>query len=128
MSEPNNIEQQAAEPTPVQRIRNDWNALLERVSYKGIVSNIPFLMFVALLCVVYISHNQSAMDTQRELERRQQELKELRWKYMDIKTRLMNAGMEAQVIRNAGVIGLKPLMLPAYRVQKDSNNAQTEQP
>lgn len=119
--------EQAAEPTPVQRIRNDWQALLAKVSYKGIVSNIPFLVFVALLCVLYISHNQAAQETQRELEKQQQSLKELRWKYMDIKTRLMNAGMEATVIRNAGNIGLKPLMLPAYKIEKDTNT-QTEQP
>lgn len=128
MSEQQNIEQQATEQTPVQRIRNDWKALLAKVSYKGIVNNIPFLVFVALLCVLYISHNQAAQETQRELEKQQQTLKELRWKYMDIKTRLMNAGMEAEVIRDAAAIGLKPLMLPAYRIEKDSVNPQTEQP
>lgn len=109
-------EMQAGDPTPVQRIRADWKALLAKVSYKGIVNNIPFFAFIALLGVVYISSNGNAVETQRKIEKQQQVLKELRWKYMDTKTRLMAAGVEADVIRKASIIGLKPLMLPAYKV------------
>lgn len=108
------------EATPAQRIRNDWKALLERVSYKGIVNNIPFLVFVALLCIVYISNSQRAVAIQREMNKKEKELKELRWKYMDIKSKLMNAGMETEMIRSANAIGLKPLMLPAYKIEADT--------
>jgi len=103
-----------------QRVRADWRAVVEKLSYKGIVSNVPFLAFVVLLCVLYITNNQRTIETQRELNRKNEELKELRWKYMDVKSRLMNAGMETEVIRNAAVIGLKPMMMPAYRVEMDS--------
>lgn len=108
------------ETTPAQRIRNDWKALLEKISYKGIVSNIPFLAFVALLGIVYINNSQQAIATQREFNKEEKILKELRWKYMDIKSKLMYAGMETEVIRNASAIGLKPLILPAYKIENDS--------
>jgi Bacteriodetes cell division protein (FtsL-like) len=107
--------------TPVQQVRNDWKALLEKVSYKAIVSNIPYLAFVSLLCVLYISNNHRAIEMQRELNAQNKTLKELRWKYMDIKSQLMYTKMETQVIRSAVVIGLKPLMLPAYKVEADSS-------
>ena len=55
-------EQPAAE-----RIRSDWKALLDKVSYKGIVNNIPFLAFLALICVLYINNSQRAVSMQREL-------------------------------------------------------------
>lgn len=106
--------------TPAQRVRNDWKALLNKVSYKGIVNNIPYLAFLALLSVVYITNSHRVIETQRELNKNTKVLKELRWKYMDIKSQLMYAGMETQVIRNAAKIGLKPLMLPAYKITVDT--------
>jgi len=126
MSEEKNIAEQA-EITPVQRIKSDWKSLLERVSYRGIVNNIPFLAFAALVCIVYISNSQRAVAVQREMNKNEKELKELRWKYMDIKSKLMNAGMETEVIRNATAIGLKPLMLPAYKIEIDTATAKQQQ-
>ncbi|MCD6062301.1 MAG: hypothetical protein K0R82_212 [Flavipsychrobacter sp.] len=118
MSEQVNVQEQGQ--TPVQRVRNDWKTLVEKISYNAIVSNVPYLAFVAVLCVLYINNTQRAVEMQRELNNQNKILKELRWKYMDIKTQLMYTRMETQVIRNASGIGLKPLMLPAYTIEKDS--------
>jgi hypothetical protein len=118
--EPANQQSQPHEqPTPAQQVKADWRRLLDKLSYRGIVGNIPFIAFIALLGVVYISQNQSVIETQRELEKQQQILKELRWKWMDSKTKLMAAGTETEVIRSASALGLKPLMLPAYEVKQD---------
>lgn len=103
-----------------QQVRNDWKAFVEKLSYKGIVNNIPYLAFIVLLCVLYITNNQKTIETQRVLNKKNEELKELRWKYMDIKSQLMSAGMETEIIRNAAIIGLKPMMLPAYRIEPNS--------
>ena len=120
MAEEREIPEQEEQLAPAQRVRSDWKALVEKVSYRGIVNNVPFIAFVVLLCVVYITNNQRTIETQRELNRKTEQLKELRWKYMDIKSQLMSAGMETEVIRNASVQGLKPIMLPAYRIKLDS--------
>ncbi|MBS1782724.1 MAG: hypothetical protein JSS78_06640 [Bacteroidetes bacterium] len=117
MEETQTIESEQQQAT---RVRNDWRAWVEKISYKGIVNNIPFLAFVVLLCVLYIANNQRTIDAQRVLNKKNDELKELRWKYMDIKSQLMNAGMETEIIRNAAPQGLKPMMLPAYRIDLDS--------
>ena len=57
---------------------------------------------------------------QRELNTQNKNLKELRWKYMDIKSQLMNAGMESEMIRSAAGLGLKPLAMPPYTIEADS--------
>jgi hypothetical protein len=101
-------------------VRNDWKAVVDKISYQGIVNNIPFLIFLVILCVIYITNNQRTIDTQRLLNKRNEELKELRWRYMDIKSQVMNAGMETEVIKGSASIGIKPLTLPAYRIEKDS--------
>ncbi len=115
------------EMTPVQRIRNDWRTIVTRVSYGAMVKNIPFFAFIALLGIIYISSNSAAIETQRAIEKQQVILKELRWKYMDAKTSLMSAGVEAEVIRRASTIGLKPLMLPAYKVSATEASANPSQ-
>jgi len=102
--------------TPAQRVRNDWRSLLEKVSYKAIVNNIPFLAFVVLLCVLYISNSHRAIEMQREANAQNKILKELRWKYMDAKSQLMYVKTETQVIKRAEGIGLKPSLLPAYKI------------
>lgn len=106
------------ETTPAQRIRADWRTAFSRISYGAIVKNIPFYAFIALLGVVYISYNTTAVERQREIEKQQTILKELRWHHMDAQTRLMSVGVEAEVIRRAAGLGLKPLMLPAYTIPK----------
>jgi hypothetical protein len=102
--------------TPAQRIRADWKALMAKISYMGMIANIPYLAFLVLLAVIYIANSHRAVEMQRELNKQQQVLKELRWRYMDSKTRLMNAGMETEIIRSSDPLGLKPLTLPAYSI------------
>jgi cell division protein FtsL len=102
--------------TPAQRVRGDWRSLVEKVSYKAIVNNIPYLAFIALLCVLYISNSHRAIEMQREINAQNKILKELRWKYMDTKSQLMYVKTETQVIKNAENIGLKPSLMPAYKI------------
>ncbi len=102
--------------TPAQRVSNDWRSLVEKVSYKAIVNNIPFLAFLVLLCVLYIANSHRAIEIQREINAQNKMLKELRWKYMDMKSQLMYVKTETQVIKRAETIGLKPSLLPAYKI------------
>jgi hypothetical protein len=111
---------QEQEGTQDTRIRSDWKSLVEKVSYKAIVNNIPFLAFLAFLCVLYINNSQRAIAIQNEMNKQQNVLKELRWKYMDVSKQLMNNEMETEVIRKAAILGLKPLAYPAYSIQVDT--------
>ena len=121
MEDEKDIREQEEQLTPAQNVSSDWKALVDKVYYRGIVNNVPYMAFLVLLCVLYITNNQRTIETQRVLNRKNDQLKELRWKYMDIKSQIMNAGMETQVIRNAASQGLKPIMLPAYKIEIDSN-------
>ncbi|HRO43330.1 MAG TPA: FtsL-like putative cell division protein [Flavipsychrobacter sp.] len=122
MNEANHIREEEQESLPDHAVKNDWQAMVEKLSYKGIVHNIPYLSFLVFLCVLYITNSQRTIQTQRVLNKKNEELKELRWKYMDIKSQLMSAGMETEIIRNAAHLGLKPMMLPAYRIETEEKN------
>jgi len=104
--------------TPAQRVRNDWRLMIETLSYRAIVNNIPFLGFIVLLCVLYISNSQRAMQIQTEMAKQTKILKELNWRYTDEKSQLMQVRTETQVMKNAGKIGLKASLLPAYKIKR----------
>lgn len=116
-SEEKNIQPEVL--TPAQQVRNDWRSLVEKVSYKAIVNNIPFLAFLVVLAVLYISNSHRAIEMQREVNTKNKTLKELRWKYMDMKSQLMYVKTETQVMKNAEKLGLKPSLLPAYKIVVD---------
>jgi hypothetical protein len=95
----------------------NWKDLVERVSYQGIVRNMPYLMFVTLLCILYITNNNRAISLTRSINNKTKELKELRWRYMDVQSRLMYQTSETQLIPKAEAIGLKPLDKPAFEIK-----------
>jgi cell division protein FtsL len=106
--------------TPAERVKSDWRALVEKLSYNAIVSNIPFFSFLALLCVVYISNSTRAIEIQKELNTQNAILSELRWRYLETKSQLMYVKTESQIMKNAEKIGLLSSQMPAYKVVADS--------
>lgn len=119
----NNTEEIASAPVEtVASAKLDWRKVLDRISYKGIVRNVPYLAFIVLLGVFYIANNNAAIETQRELDKQQRLIKELNWRNMDAQSKLMNAGMEAEIIRKGAIIGMKPLMMPANKIIIDTNS------
>jgi len=121
-----NNENTAPSSETVVSAKMDWRSVVDRISYKGIVKNVPYLAFIILLGVFYIANSNTAIETQRELDKQKVLLKELNWRNMDAQSKLMNAGMEAEVIRKGAVIGMKPLMMPAYKITIDTNKIQSK--
>lgn len=106
-------------------VRSDWKALLKMFSYTKLVDSVPFLSFVAALCVGYIAYNKSAVETQRSLNLMNDTLKELHWEYMDAKSQMMSAQMEIEVMKKSAALGLKPMMVPAFSLVTDTTTHNT---
>lgn len=96
---------------------SSWKDMVERISYQGIVRNMPYLMFLTLLCILYITNNNRAISLTRSINDKTKELKELRWRYMDIQSRLMYQTSETQLVPKAQILGLKPLDKPAFEIK-----------
>ena len=127
MSEELDIQEEASEGvTPMQRMKGDLRAVWKRLSYHNMVSNVPFLLYVTALGVIYIGMSHASVERQRTLNRQQDELKELRWQQMDLQARLMNAATETELIRRGSIIGLKPLTLPAYSLGAEEKEMKIE--
>ncbi len=72
-----------------------------------VIRLLPFLLFLTLLAVIYISNVFYGERIQRESMRTRQELKELRYEYVTSKSDLMFKSKQSEVakeLKNTGVI------------------------
>ena len=88
--------------------------------YDALVGNVRFMVFLCVLCVLYIANNKKAVDTQRALNWYTDTLKELRWEHMDAKKQVMYAQTETEIIKSATAIELHPMTVPAFTIQTDT--------
>lgn len=107
----------APQPKTEKKFR-DWKGLVNRISYQGIVRNTPYLMFLTLLSILYITNNNKAITLTRSINEKTKELKELKWKHMDLQSRLMYQTSESQLIKKTEMMGLKPLDRPAFEIKE----------
>lgn len=115
-----------SDETETTSVRNDWKAWRSKLTSKAIVDIVPFLTFVAVLCVIYIGVNKKAIETQRALNNMSDTLKELRWEYMNVKSQMMSAQMEIEVMKKSADIGLKPMIVPAFNITDDTITAKPQ--
>ena len=59
-----------------------WKRLL---NYKAIVRQVPFMLFLAMLAVMYIYNGHLADKTIRDMSKTGNELKELQYEYKSVK-------------------------------------------
>ena len=114
-----NDQEATLEQTQAPKQGRDWRKLVDRISFQGIVNNMPYLMFVALLCLLYITNNNKAISLTRSINDKTKELKELKWRYMDLQSRLMYQTSEFQLMKKTADLGLSPLTQPAFEIKMD---------
>ena len=105
-------------PSPARQRRPAWKRML---SYRWIVKNIPFFLFLAVLAVIYIYNGHSADKTVRQMTRVNRELKELQYEYKTLKSEVMFRSKQSELARAVEPFGLKELLQPPM-VLGDSTN------
>ena len=95
----------------------DWKQMLNTVGRKGIVSNMPFILYCSFLGIIYITLNHFAENTIRDINRTAKELKEYRWKFVDEKTQIMFLTKESQLEKGVASMGLEKTKVPPQKIQ-----------
>lgn len=90
----------------------------DNISYKGVVLNVPFLIFIALLALAYISNSNKGVAISREIEKKNKELEEVRWRYKDAQANLIYNTSEKQISDKTAAMGIHPLDKPALEIKK----------
>lgn len=74
-----------------------------------ILRNMPFVLFLGFLAIVYIANVHLAERNVRQIQELRRELKELRWYYMTLQAENMYKSRRSEMARSVEELGLKPL-------------------
>jgi cell division protein FtsL len=91
--------------------KNNWRRLL---SYRWIMKNMFFFLFLAALAVIYIYNGHYADNVVRDISRTNREVKELQYEYKTLKSEVMFRSKQSELAKAVGPFGLKELTAPPY--------------
>lgn len=94
--------------------RREWRL---RINYQLITRNLPFLLFLAVIALVYISNSHLAEKKIRRINKLSREIKELKWEYLSVKSELMFRSKLSEVSKAVEPLGLKELSTPPQRIE-----------
>lgn len=83
-----------------------WKRIL---NYQGVVQQIPFFLFLALLAVIYIYNGHRADKTERAISKTTRELKELQFEYKTVKGDVLFRSKQSELVKAVEPLGLKEL-------------------
>jgi hypothetical protein len=86
------------------------------LSKEWVTGNISYLLYIALLAMIYIGNTYYTEKKFKDIERTKNELKELRYKYINTKSFLMFQGRQSEILKRALKYGLKETTMPPYKI------------
>lgn len=91
------------------------------LSKEGSSKELPFMGFLLLLIIIFISNTFWAQGTVRKIDKYEKEVKELRIKSISVKAKLMDNTRQTQVARRVKDLGLVESLRPPKKiyVEKD---------
>lgn len=95
----------------------DKKATLFRLKWvEWIFVNLPFVCYLALLGVIYISNAHASEKAVRKIEVLKQEVKDTKWRAMNLKQEVMHGSIQSQIERKVEGSGLLPSKEPPYKI------------
>ena len=87
----------------------DWKSF---ISYKWVVRNIPFFLFLAALAVLYIYNGHYADKLTRKISVTEKHIKELEYEYKTVKSEVIFRSKASELAKAVAPLGLKELTTP----------------
>ncbi|MBC7567815.1 MAG: hypothetical protein H7223_12725 [Pedobacter sp.] len=91
------------------------------VSKEAATEALPFLIFISLLCMLYIANSHMAVKNIRTIDKLGKEVKELSWEYKSLKADLMFKSKLTEVAKKVDTLGIKELTEPPNKIVVSSN-------
>lgn len=112
--EEKDIKEEAVEDALPQEPKKEWRL---RINYRLITQNLPFLLFLAVVALVYIANSHLAEKKVRRINKLSREIRELKWEYLSVKSELMFRSKLSEVSKAVEPLGLKELNTPPQRIE-----------
>jgi len=103
------------------------NLFFKKLFTEGVVSKeaatqvLPFLIFLSILCMLYIANSHMAVKNIRNIDQLNKEVKELSWEYKSLKADLMFRSKLTEVAKIVDTLGIKELTEPPKKIIVSSN-------
>jgi hypothetical protein len=114
-------------PQPKRKDTEGSNAFFRKLFTEGVVSKesatemLPFLIFISVLCMLYIANSHMAIKNIRNIDKLNKEVKELSWEYKSLKADLMFKSKLTEVAKKVDTLGIKELTEPPKKIVINSN-------
>lgn len=99
-----------------------WQKKLEELGMQGLVNNIPLILVVMGFFILNIFIVHYTENTIRDLNKKSVQLKQLRWNYIDQKSKLMYMTKESELAKHAVHQGLDVLTSPPSKIELNAEN------
>jgi hypothetical protein len=93
--------------------KREWRL---RINYRAITQNMPFILFLSAIALIYIANSHLAEKKIRQINKLGREIKELKWEYLNVKSELMFRSKMSEVSKSVEPWGLKPLSSPPQKI------------
>ncbi len=91
------------------------------VSYETAIRNLPFVLFIAFLGIIYIWNSHQVEKSVRESNTIEKQMKELKWEYTTSKSELEYSSKMSEVSKMVVTTGLQELRVPPKKIVKTNN-------
>jgi hypothetical protein len=86
------------------------------LSKERVTGNLSYILYVALLAIIYIGNTYYTEKKFKDIERTKNELKELRYQYINTKSILMFQCRQSEILKRAHKYGLQETSLPPFKI------------
>ncbi len=86
------------------------------LSKHAVLNNVPFLIFLAILALFYISNTYYTEKTFKQIEKIKSELKELRFQSITAKAKMLDLCKQTEIAKKVGKLGIKETTIPPYKI------------
>lgn len=93
-----------------------------RLNYQLIVKNLPFILFLSVLAVVYIYNGHYSDKLIKSISRSNKELRELEYEYKTMKSEVMFRSKQTELAKAVEPLGLKELTKPPVILWDSAGN------
>jgi hypothetical protein len=94
------------------------------LSKNTIVDNVPFMLYLAILIMFYISNTYNTERMYKQIEKTKTELKELRYQYITARSALMFSSKLSELNKRAQALGLKETVIPPSKIFYSGDSVQ----
>ena len=86
------------------------------LSNRAVLSNLPFLIFLAILAMFYIGNTYYSEKTFKQIEKIKNELKELRYQSITAKAKMLDVCKQTEIAKKVVQLGIKGTTTPPYKI------------